>query len=62
MTRMPVVADRFYPAHPEGLRRIVKQMTPEVPKEAKKRALAVVMPHAGYVLFRGHRREDHQPG
>jgi hypothetical protein len=24
-------------------------MTPEVPKEAKKRALAVVMPHAGYV-------------
>lgn len=49
MTRMPVVADRFYPAHPEGLRRIVKQMTPEVPKEAKKRALAVVMPHAGYV-------------
>lgn len=49
MTRMPVVADRFYPAHPEALRRIVEQMTPRVPQKARQRALAVVMPHAGYV-------------
>jgi len=49
MTRMPVVADRFYPGHPAGLRRTVIELLPEVPDAAKQEALAVVMPHAGYI-------------
>jgi AmmeMemoRadiSam system protein B len=46
---MPAVADRFYPGHPEGLRRSVAALIPEVAEASKQQALAVVMPHAGYV-------------
>lgn len=49
MTRMPAVADRFYPGHPEELRRSVAALIPEVAEAAKQQALAVVLPHAGYV-------------
>jgi len=49
MTRMPAVADRFYPGQPTGLRRTINDLIPEVPDAAKQEALAVVMPHAGYV-------------
>lgn len=49
MTRMPAVADRFYPAEPDRLRRMVEQLMPVVAEEEKQSALAVVMPHAGYV-------------
>lgn len=49
MSRMPAVADRFYPAQPDQLRRAVSQMIPPVSETAKQKALAVVMPHAGYV-------------
>jgi MEMO1 family protein len=49
MTRTPVVADRFYPGNPEQLRSTMKMLVPEVPEENKKPALAVVMPHAGYI-------------
>ena len=49
MTRMPAVADRFYPADPERLRRQVEQLMPVVAEADKQSALAVVMPHAGYV-------------
>ncbi|MGD9947337.1 MAG: AmmeMemoRadiSam system protein B [Desulfobulbus sp.] len=49
MTRMPAVADRFYPGHPVGLRRSVAELIPEVADASKQEALAVIMPHAGYV-------------
>ena len=49
MTRAPAVADRFYPGDPEHLRTAMKMLVPAVPEEAKRLALAVVMPHAGYV-------------
>ena len=48
MTRMPVVADRFYPGNPARLRATMDLLVPET-AGAKKRALAVVLPHAGYV-------------
>ena len=49
MTRMPVVADRFYPASPERLQAAMDTLIPAVPIEAKQPALAVIMPHAGYI-------------
>ncbi|HXX93028.1 MAG TPA: AmmeMemoRadiSam system protein B [Planctomycetota bacterium] len=44
--RSPSVAGTFYPGRAEELRRAVDSTLPTVPKE---RALAVVVPHAGYV-------------
>jgi len=49
MTRTPAVADRFYPGDPEHLRSAMKMLVPAVPEDERKQALAVVMPHAGYV-------------
>lgn len=49
MTRAPAVADRFYPGDPEQLRSTMDIFVPTVAAEEKKEALAVVMPHAGYV-------------
>lgn len=47
MNRAPAVAGQFYPAREEELRREVASfMLPEAPR---RRALAVVSPHAGYV-------------
>ena len=47
MTRPPVVADRFYPGDPTLLRQTLAGFIPSVQK--KKKALAVIVPHAGYV-------------
>ena len=47
MLRQPVVADRFYPGDPTILRQTLAGFIPAVQK--KKKALAVVVPHAGYV-------------
>jgi hypothetical protein len=44
--RMPAVAGTFYPGSPGELRRSVRGSLPELPRS---RALAVVVPHAGYV-------------
>ncbi len=44
--RAPVVAGMFYPGRPEELRRAVVEAVPEQPRA---RALAVLVPHAGYV-------------
>lgn len=44
-TRSPSVAGSFYPGRAEALRRAVDEAVPRVPRE---RALAVVVPHAGY--------------
>lgn len=49
MTRMPAVADRFYPGNPDQLRAAMDMLVPVVAEERKRDALAVVMPHAGYV-------------
>ena len=48
MTRMPVVADQFYPGDPARLRAAMDLLVPEV-AGAKKPALAEVLPHAGYM-------------
>ncbi len=47
MTRQPVVADRFYPGDPTLLRQTIAEFIPSVQK--KKKVLAVIVPHAGYV-------------
>ena len=49
MTRMPAVADHFYPGNPEQLRSAMDMLVPDVAEEEKEQALAVVLPHAGYV-------------
>jgi MEMO1 family protein len=46
--RHPVVAGRFYPAHPEQLRRQLDQLLPARPLVAEP-ALALVVPHAGWM-------------
>ena len=45
-TRRPAVAGSFYPGSPAALRAAVASMAP--PSAAPARALAVVVPHAGY--------------
>lgn len=49
MTRMPAVADRFYPGDPEHLRSAMEMLIPAVAEADKTEALAIVLPHAGYV-------------
>jgi AmmeMemoRadiSam system protein B len=48
MQRLPAVADRFYPGSPEVLSLTIAGLIPAQRRERKK-ALAVVSPHAGYV-------------
>lgn len=48
MIRTPVVANQFYPGDPGILRQTLAELTPGSSKE-KKKALAVVSPHAGYI-------------
>jgi MEMO1 family protein len=47
--RQPAVADRFYPESPEALAIAVKELMPVALDSDKQKALAVVVPHAGYV-------------
>lgn len=48
MIRTPVVANQFYPGDPGILRQTLAELTPTSSKK-KKKALAVVSPHAGYI-------------
>ena len=48
MSRAPVVAGRFYPGDPGQLKSEVAGYMPEEGM-ARRQALAVVLPHAGYV-------------
>ena len=48
MIRTPVVANQFYPGDPGLLRQTLAELTPAPPKN-KKKALAIVSPHAGYI-------------
>ncbi|MCL2790769.1 MAG: AmmeMemoRadiSam system protein B [Desulfobulbus sp.] len=49
MMRSPAVADRFYPGDPDRLRATMRMLVPVVAADEKQEALAVVMPHAGYM-------------
>ena len=49
MIRMPAVADRFYPGSPVRLQAAVRAFLPEAAATGKQPALAVILPHAGYV-------------
>lgn len=46
--RTPAVADRFYPGNEEALRLAIREMSEAIPKD-KKKVIAAVSPHAGYV-------------
>jgi MEMO1 family protein len=46
--RLPAAAGRFYPGDAESLRLTIQELTGEIPAE-KKKVLAAVSPHAGYV-------------
>ena len=48
LTRSPAVAGRFYPGDAESLRLSIQEMSREAPTE-KKKVLAAISPHAGYV-------------
>ena len=47
MTRLPVVADKFYPGDPTVLRNTLAELIPSVSEKVK--AQGVIVPHAGYV-------------
>jgi MEMO1 family protein len=47
--RQPAVADRFYPGSPQTLAHEIHKLMPAALNQDKKKALAVVSPHAGYM-------------
>jgi len=49
MLRPPAVADQFYPGDKHRLSETVTALTPQVAAGDKIKALAVIVPHAGYV-------------
>ena len=49
MKRMPAVADRFYPGEPFQLQAALNRLVPAVKQEQKQKAVALVLPHAGYM-------------
>jgi MEMO1 family protein len=51
-TRSPAVAGRFYPGDEKSLRLAIQELTGDVPTE-KKKVLAAVSPHAGYIYSGG---------
>ena len=51
MTRLPVVADKFYPGDPTVLRHTLAELIPSVSETV--RAKGVIAPHAGYVYSGG---------
>lgn len=53
MLRMPAVAGRFYPSDPIELGALVKQYIKLKENEARVRATACLVPHAGYI-YSGH--------
>lgn len=53
MLRMPAVAGRFYSSDPVELTALIKQYTQSGKNEERVRALACLVPHAGY-MYSGH--------
>jgi len=53
MIRQPAVADRFYPGNPRKLSQQISLLLPANPVHAKRKAVAAISPHAGY-MYSGH--------
>jgi len=53
MLRSPAVAGQFYPGTEASLVKTLNALVPEIQPEARKQALAVVSPHAGYIYSGG---------
>lgn len=49
MLRLPAVAGQFYPANPQELENLVRQLAKQNPQKNKQRVKACLVPHAGYV-------------
>src|SRR5262245_22867353 len=47
--RTPAVAGQFYPSDPGELDRILADLIPSAPSRSPEPAVAVLVPHAGYV-------------
>jgi len=48
MLRLPAVAGQFYPANPQELANLVRQLAQQNPQKSKQRVKACLVPHAGY--------------
>ena len=53
MLRSPAVAGQFYPGSEASLVKTLNDLIPDIPREEKKEALAVISPHAGYIYSGG---------
>ena len=53
MLRSPAVAGQFYPGNEASLVQTLNTLVPEVHPEERKKALAVISPHAGYIYSGG---------
>lgn len=53
MSRQPAVADRFYPANAKTLERMISQLLPTSSARPRKKAIAAISPHAGYIYSGG---------
>ena len=53
MIRSPAVAGQFYPGSEASLVKTLHSLVPEVQPEERKKAFAVVSPHAGYIYSGG---------
>jgi len=53
MLRQPAVAGQFYPANPQELHNLVRQLVQQNPQKKKERVKACLVPHAGYVYSGG---------
>ena len=53
MIRSPAVANQFYPGNAAALNEALDQLIPQVSPDQKRRALAVISPHAGYIYSGG---------
>ncbi len=53
MLRLPAVAGQFYPANPQELASLVRQLAKRNPQKDKKRVKACLVPHAGYAYSGG---------
>jgi MEMO1 family protein len=49
MIRRPAVAGQFYPANPQSLRKLLMELTQGKRPPEEPRAIALMVPHAGYV-------------
>ena len=53
MIRSPVVAGQFYPGSETSLLKSLDALIPEIQPEQRKKAIAVISPHAGYIYSGG---------